>query len=143
MGGKAKDASYRARYHQVSDEYDASWDLAGMVQHQVEPVTAGETDVLGSENTLQQDDAAVDAGLAQFDGFFNAGNAEGFGIGQSLRDPHKPVPVGVCLDDGDDPAFGRGPPYQAEIMLQGPQVDMRPRRPAHPKSPPAKCPSEA
>ena len=31
-GGKAKAAAYRARYHQVSDEYDASWDLSGMVQ---------------------------------------------------------------------------------------------------------------
>ena len=29
---KARDAGYRARYHQVSDEYDAAWDLAGMVQ---------------------------------------------------------------------------------------------------------------
>jgi hypothetical protein len=24
--------AYGKRYHQVSDEYDASWDLAGMVQ---------------------------------------------------------------------------------------------------------------
>ena len=31
-GGKAKMASYRARYHQVGDEYDPSWDLAGMLQ---------------------------------------------------------------------------------------------------------------
>ena len=30
--GKAKMASYRARYHQVGDEYDPSWDLAGMLQ---------------------------------------------------------------------------------------------------------------
>ena len=30
--GKAKAASYRTRYHQVGDEYDPSWDLAGMVQ---------------------------------------------------------------------------------------------------------------
>jgi Zn-dependent M28 family amino/carboxypeptidase len=30
--GKAKMASYRARYHQVGDEYDPSWDLGGMVQ---------------------------------------------------------------------------------------------------------------
>ncbi|WP_288379587.1 M28 family peptidase, partial [uncultured Massilia sp.] len=28
----AKQAAYRARYHQVSDEYDPNWDLAGMVQ---------------------------------------------------------------------------------------------------------------
>ena len=28
----AKQKAYRARYHQVSDEYDPSWDLAGMVQ---------------------------------------------------------------------------------------------------------------
>ena len=28
----AKAKAYRARYHQVSDEYDPSWDLAGMVQ---------------------------------------------------------------------------------------------------------------
>ena len=31
-GGKAKMAGYRARYHQVGDEYDPSWDLSGMVQ---------------------------------------------------------------------------------------------------------------
>jgi len=31
-GGKAKMAAYRTRYHQVGDEYDASWDLSGMVQ---------------------------------------------------------------------------------------------------------------
>ncbi|NHZ40500.1 M28 family peptidase [Massilia aquatica] len=31
-GAKAKQASYRARYHQVGDEYDPTWDLAGMVQ---------------------------------------------------------------------------------------------------------------
>ncbi|MES2015301.1 MAG: M28 family peptidase [Pseudomonadota bacterium] len=30
--GKAKAAAYRARYHQVTDEYDASWDMAGMLQ---------------------------------------------------------------------------------------------------------------
>jgi Zn-dependent M28 family amino/carboxypeptidase len=29
---KAKQASYRAKYHQVSDEYDPNWDLSGMVQ---------------------------------------------------------------------------------------------------------------
>jgi Zn-dependent M28 family amino/carboxypeptidase len=28
----AKAKAYRARYHQVSDEYDPSWDLSGMVQ---------------------------------------------------------------------------------------------------------------
>ena len=28
----AKQKSYRARYHQVSDEYDPNWDLSGMVQ---------------------------------------------------------------------------------------------------------------
>ncbi len=28
----AKQQAYRARYHQVTDEYDPSWDLAGMVQ---------------------------------------------------------------------------------------------------------------
>ncbi len=31
-GGKKKNEAYRARYHQVSDEYDPSWDLGGMVQ---------------------------------------------------------------------------------------------------------------
>jgi Zn-dependent M28 family amino/carboxypeptidase len=30
--GKVKADAYRARYHQVSDEYDSSWDLSGMVQ---------------------------------------------------------------------------------------------------------------
>ncbi|MGI4720063.1 MAG: M28 family peptidase [Janthinobacterium lividum] len=29
---KAKQASYRAKYHQVTDEYDPNWDLSGMVQ---------------------------------------------------------------------------------------------------------------
>ena len=29
---KVKMEAYQARYHQVTDEYDASWDLAGMVQ---------------------------------------------------------------------------------------------------------------
>jgi Zn-dependent M28 family amino/carboxypeptidase len=29
---KAKGRAYNQRYHQVSDEYDASWDLSGMVQ---------------------------------------------------------------------------------------------------------------
>ena len=28
----AKSKAYRARYHQVNDEYDPSWDLSGMVQ---------------------------------------------------------------------------------------------------------------
>ncbi|SHH69894.1 M28 family peptidase [Massilia sp. CF038] len=31
-GAKVKAASYRAKYHQVGDEYDPSWDLSGMVQ---------------------------------------------------------------------------------------------------------------
>jgi len=31
-GSKAKAKAYGKRYHQVSDEYDASWDLSGMVQ---------------------------------------------------------------------------------------------------------------
>jgi Zn-dependent M28 family amino/carboxypeptidase len=31
-GGKAKQKAYAARYHQVKDEYDPSWDLSGMVQ---------------------------------------------------------------------------------------------------------------
>ncbi len=31
-GSKAKADAYRARYHQVTDEYDASWDMSGMVQ---------------------------------------------------------------------------------------------------------------
>ena len=31
-GSKAKADAYDKRYHQVSDEYDASWDLSGMVQ---------------------------------------------------------------------------------------------------------------
>ncbi len=31
-GGKAKAATYAPKYHQVSDEYDPSWDLSGMVQ---------------------------------------------------------------------------------------------------------------
>ena len=31
-GAKAKADAYRARYHQVTDEYDAAWDFAGMVQ---------------------------------------------------------------------------------------------------------------
>ncbi|MES2902051.1 MAG: M28 family peptidase [Pseudomonadota bacterium] len=31
-GADAKGATYRAKYHQVGDEYDPSWDLAGMVQ---------------------------------------------------------------------------------------------------------------
>ena len=31
-GAKAKADSYRARYHQVGDEYDPNWDLSGMVQ---------------------------------------------------------------------------------------------------------------
>ena len=30
--GKVKAAAYRARYHQVGDEYDPAWDLGGMVQ---------------------------------------------------------------------------------------------------------------
>jgi Zn-dependent M28 family amino/carboxypeptidase len=30
--GKAKAATYAPKYHQVTDEYDASWDLSGMVQ---------------------------------------------------------------------------------------------------------------
>ncbi|MFC0134765.1 M28 family peptidase [Massilia eurypsychrophila] len=30
--GKVKAKAYGQRYHQVSDEYDASWDLSGMVQ---------------------------------------------------------------------------------------------------------------
>ena len=32
VGGKAKAATYAPKYHQVTDEYDASWDLSGMVQ---------------------------------------------------------------------------------------------------------------
>ncbi|MCU6498646.1 M28 family peptidase [Rugamonas sp. A1-17] len=32
VGSKAKAAAYDKRYHQVTDEYDASWDLSGMVQ---------------------------------------------------------------------------------------------------------------
>ncbi|HEY0065334.1 MAG TPA: M28 family peptidase [Telluria sp.] len=31
-GAKLKSASYRAKYHQVGDEYDPAWDLSGMVQ---------------------------------------------------------------------------------------------------------------
>nr|WP_315255454.1 M28 family peptidase [uncultured Duganella sp.] len=31
-GAKAKSEAYGKRYHQASDEYDASWDLSGMVQ---------------------------------------------------------------------------------------------------------------
>ncbi|MGZ8318996.1 MAG: M28 family peptidase [Telluria sp.] len=31
-GAAVKQKSYAARYHQVKDEYDASWDLSGMVQ---------------------------------------------------------------------------------------------------------------
>jgi Zn-dependent M28 family amino/carboxypeptidase len=31
-GSEAKAKGYAARYHQVSDEYDAGWDLSGMVQ---------------------------------------------------------------------------------------------------------------
>jgi len=31
-GAKRKAASYRAKYHQVGDEYDPAWDLSGMVQ---------------------------------------------------------------------------------------------------------------
>jgi len=31
-GAKVKAAAYRARYHQVGDEYDPAWDLSGMVQ---------------------------------------------------------------------------------------------------------------
>jgi len=31
-GAKAKAEAYGKRYHQASDEYDASWDLSGMVQ---------------------------------------------------------------------------------------------------------------
>ncbi|MYM35646.1 M28 family peptidase [Duganella sp. FT94W] len=31
-GAQAKAAAYGKRYHQVSDEYDPSWDLSGMVQ---------------------------------------------------------------------------------------------------------------
>jgi Zn-dependent M28 family amino/carboxypeptidase len=32
VASKAKAKAYEDRYHQVSDEYDASWDLSGMVQ---------------------------------------------------------------------------------------------------------------
>jgi Zn-dependent M28 family amino/carboxypeptidase len=32
VASKAKAKAYAERYHQVSDEYDASWDLSGMVQ---------------------------------------------------------------------------------------------------------------
>ena len=32
VAGKAKAKKYEERYHQVTDEYDASWDLSGMVQ---------------------------------------------------------------------------------------------------------------
>ena len=32
VASKAKAKAYGERYHQVSDEYDASWDLSGMVQ---------------------------------------------------------------------------------------------------------------
>jgi Zn-dependent M28 family amino/carboxypeptidase len=31
-GSRAKANAYKARYHQVTDEYDAGWDMAGMVQ---------------------------------------------------------------------------------------------------------------
>ncbi len=31
-GSKKKQEAYRARYHQVTDEYDPNWDLSGMVQ---------------------------------------------------------------------------------------------------------------
>lgn len=31
-GARLKAASYRAKYHQVGDEYDPAWDLSGMVQ---------------------------------------------------------------------------------------------------------------
>lgn len=32
VGSKEKAEAYRLRYHQVSDEFDSSWDLSGMVQ---------------------------------------------------------------------------------------------------------------
>ncbi|NHZ77790.1 M28 family peptidase [Massilia sp. CCM 8695] len=32
VAGKAKEDAYQARYHQVGDEYDPTWDLSGMVQ---------------------------------------------------------------------------------------------------------------
>ncbi len=32
VGSKAKADAYSKRYHQVTDEYDANWDLAGMVE---------------------------------------------------------------------------------------------------------------
>jgi Zn-dependent M28 family amino/carboxypeptidase len=39
---KAKAEAYSARYHQVSDEYDASWDLSGMVQQAQFTLNLGE-----------------------------------------------------------------------------------------------------
>jgi Zn-dependent M28 family amino/carboxypeptidase len=40
---EAKQKAYRARYHQVSDEYDPNWDLAGMVQQAQFTLNLGRT----------------------------------------------------------------------------------------------------
>jgi len=41
--GKAKAQAYRARYHQVTDEFDPSWDLSGMVQQAQFTLNLGRT----------------------------------------------------------------------------------------------------
>ena len=79
----------------------------------------------GLEDAFQQQDRRTDAGLAQFQRFFDGGHAKAVGLAfQCLRTAHRTVAIGIGLEDRQRLATAQFT-GQAIVAAQCAQVDQR------------------
>ena len=79
--------------------------------------------LVGIEETLQQQDRLADAGLAQLQGFFDAGHGKTIDLRlQRIRTGHRAVAIGIGLDHRQGTATAEAT-RQPVVVAQGLQVD--------------------
>ena len=110
--------------------------LAVVMDHHIQPVTTDEIDIIRPKETFKQDNAPVEAGLAQGNRLIQTGHAECGRVGQCLCNADQTMTVGIGLDDGHHLAVWCCLLCEREVVLQGLQVNPCPGGTAHPNSPP-------
>ncbi len=98
-------------------------DLPLRVNHAPQIMLVDQWQLVGLEKAFEQQDRRLDAGLAQRQRLFDAGNGKAVGLAlQRLRATHRAMPVGIGLDHGQ----GAGAAQlagQLVVLTQGVEVD--------------------
>jgi hypothetical protein len=83
-----------------------------------EPGGGGKPQVLGVEETLQQQDRLVGVFLPQHESALDLESREAVGSGEGRGDAPEPMPVGIRLDHGEDLRAWRGQLGHAVVVAQ-------------------------